>query len=78
MPHATSANDALRVVVHPRICPDCGSRQRHRVRRRDRRRHHRDRADLPHLRHRLAARLRHRLAAPVRSPISPATPHGGS
>ena len=25
MPHATSADDGLRVVVHPRICPDCGS-----------------------------------------------------
>jgi hypothetical protein len=25
MPHATSAGDGLRVVMHPRICPDCGS-----------------------------------------------------
>ena len=25
MPHATSANDGLRVVMHPRICPDCSS-----------------------------------------------------
>ena len=25
MPHATSAPDHHRVVMHPRICPDCGS-----------------------------------------------------
>jgi hypothetical protein len=25
MPHPTSGRDHLRVVMHPRVCPDCGS-----------------------------------------------------